>query len=114
MKKLLALLLALTMVLALSACGGGSAPASEQAPAADADTIVIGVYEPLSGDNGEPNAVEDSRASEPARDSAPVRNTGRPRGGEQLERLFLLLLIYILSREKGDPCLIAALLYVLL
>ena len=66
MKKLLALLLALAMVFALTACGG-SAPAAEapaaeapadeapaeEAPAdSDADTIVIGVYEPLSGDNG--------------------------------------------------------------
>ena len=70
MKKLLAILLALAMVFALAACGGSgsgsSAPAAESAadsapaeegaadaaPAADGDTIVIGVYEPLSGDNG--------------------------------------------------------------
>ena len=36
MKKLLALLLALTMVFALAACGGSSAPAATQAPAAEA------------------------------------------------------------------------------
>ena len=36
MKKILALLLALTMVFALAACGGGSAPAATQAPAAEA------------------------------------------------------------------------------
>ena len=36
MKKFLALLLALTMVFALAACGGSSAPAATQAPAAEA------------------------------------------------------------------------------
>ena len=36
MKKLLALVLALTMVFALAACGGSSAPAATQAPAAEA------------------------------------------------------------------------------
>ncbi len=36
MKKILALLLALTMVFALAACGGGAAPAATQAPAAEA------------------------------------------------------------------------------
>ena len=36
MKKVLALLLALTMVFALAACGGSSAPAATQAPAAEA------------------------------------------------------------------------------
>lgn len=74
MKKLLALLLALAMVFALAACTS-SAPAADEsaaeeaAPAEDAaapaeeaaeeaapaeagGTIVIGVYEPLSGDNG--------------------------------------------------------------
>ena len=45
MKKTIALILALVMVLALTACGGSSSGAS-------GDTIVIGVFEPLSGDNG--------------------------------------------------------------
>ena len=36
MKKVLAMLLALTMVFALAACGGSSAPAATQAPAAEA------------------------------------------------------------------------------
>ena len=36
MKRLLAAALALTMVLALAACGGSSAPAATQAPAANA------------------------------------------------------------------------------
>lgn len=36
MKKLIALLLALTMVLALAACGGSAAPAATEAPKADA------------------------------------------------------------------------------
>ncbi len=36
MKKLLALILALCMVFALAACGGGSAPAATEAPAAEA------------------------------------------------------------------------------
>lgn len=55
MKKILALLLAGCMAFALCACG--SAPAddaenpSEESTAAG-DTIVIGVYEPMSGDNG--------------------------------------------------------------
>ena len=45
MKKLLAVLLAMMMVLSLCACGGGDATA-------EGDTVVIGVYEPQSGDNG--------------------------------------------------------------
>ena len=36
MKKLLAMLLALAMVLSLAACGGSSAPAETKAPAAEA------------------------------------------------------------------------------
>ena len=36
MKKLMAMLLALVMVLSLAACGGSSAPAATQAPAAEA------------------------------------------------------------------------------
>ena len=36
MKKLMAMLLALVMVLSLVACGGSSAPAATQAPAAEA------------------------------------------------------------------------------
>ncbi len=46
MKKLLALLLAMMMVLSLCACGGG------ESAEAEGDTVVIGVYEPQSGDNG--------------------------------------------------------------
>ena len=45
MKKLLAVLLAMMMVLSLCACGGGDAKT-------EGDTVVIGVYEPQSGDNG--------------------------------------------------------------
>ena len=64
MKKILALLLAGMMVFALAACGTPAEPAAEEEeteateateatePAAGGDTIVIGVYEPLSGDNG--------------------------------------------------------------
>ena len=48
MKKILALILALCMVFALCACSSsGSGSASR-----DDDTVVIGVYEPQSGDNG--------------------------------------------------------------
>ena len=47
MKKTIALVLALVMVLALTACGGSGSGSS-----ASSDTIVIGVFEPLSGDNG--------------------------------------------------------------
>ena len=60
MKKLLALLLAGCMAFALCACGTPAEEATEPAeesteaaePAASGDTIYIGVYEPLSGDNG--------------------------------------------------------------
>ena len=45
MKKALALILALTMVFALVACGGSQ-------PAASEDVVKIGVFEPQSGDNG--------------------------------------------------------------
>lgn len=66
MKKLLALLLALVMVLSLTACGGNEAPAATEAPKADApaateapvntDPIKIGVLDAFTGDrasNGE-------------------------------------------------------------
>lgn len=43
MKKILALMLALVMVFALAACGN---------TASSSDTVVIGVFEPASGDNG--------------------------------------------------------------
>ncbi len=46
MKKLLALVLALAMVCALAACGGGAKGGSS------GDTVKIGVFEPQSGDNG--------------------------------------------------------------
>ena len=45
MKKIIALILALVMVFALTACGG-SAKQSES------NTVTIGVFEPASGDNG--------------------------------------------------------------
>lgn len=49
MKKLIALLLALTMVFALCACGGSDAPAA----GSNGEKVVkIGVFEPQSGDNG--------------------------------------------------------------
>ena len=47
MKKILALILALCMVFALCACGSSDSSAKK-----DGDTVVIGVFEPLSGDNG--------------------------------------------------------------
>ncbi len=53
MKKILALLLAALMAFALTACGGGTTDDGSATDGADAaNTIVIGVYEPLSGDNG--------------------------------------------------------------
>ena len=63
MKKILALLLAGLMVFSLAACGTPAEPAETEETetteateatetAASGDTIVIGVYEPLSGDNG--------------------------------------------------------------
>ena len=54
MKKILALLLAGCMAFALAACGTPAEPADDggEDVAASGDTVVIGVYEPLSGDNG--------------------------------------------------------------
>ncbi len=53
MKKILALLLAALMAFALTACGGGTTDDGSSTDGTDAaNTIVIGVYEPLSGDNG--------------------------------------------------------------
>ena len=49
MKKILALLLALTMVFALCACGGSSAPAAE-APAAEAPAAEAPAAEAPAGD----------------------------------------------------------------
>ncbi len=46
MKKVLAIVLTVAMVLALTACGGGTGKAS------GGDVVKIGVYEPQSGDNG--------------------------------------------------------------
>ena len=57
MKKILALLLAGVMTVGLAACGtpadtsGGNSTA-DNGSAASGDTVVIGVFEPLSGDNG--------------------------------------------------------------
>ena len=53
MKKILALLLAGCMAFALCACGTAADPADEGGDAAaSGDTITIGVFEPLTGDNG--------------------------------------------------------------
>lgn len=53
MKKILALLLAGCMAFALCACGtAADGGAADGDAAADGDTIIIGVFEPLSGDNG--------------------------------------------------------------
>ncbi len=55
MKKLFALVLALSMALALVACGGGSsggAASGGNADTASGDVVKIGVFEPQSGDNG--------------------------------------------------------------
>ena len=54
MKKLIAMLLALAMMLALVACGGGNSNSSNAGDsAADGDKVVkIGVFEPQTGDNG--------------------------------------------------------------
>ena len=54
MKKILALLLAGCMAFALAACGTPAEPADDggEDTAAAGDTVVIVVYEPLSGDNG--------------------------------------------------------------
>ena len=50
MKKLLAGVLALVMVLALAACGGNSSPGGSGD--ASGNVVKIGVFEPQSGDNG--------------------------------------------------------------
>lgn len=55
MKKILALLLAGCMAFALCACGTPAEPAENtdgDTAEASGDTVVIGVFEPLSGDNG--------------------------------------------------------------
>lgn len=55
MKKILALLLAGCMAFALCACGTPAEPSGEETgsdSSASGDTVVIGVFEPLSGDNG--------------------------------------------------------------
>ena len=53
MKKILALVLALVMVLALAACGGGSAPAAEEPAAAPAEEAPAApaAEEPAAGDD---------------------------------------------------------------
>ena len=43
MRKILTLILALTMLLSLTACGGSSAPAATEAPKADAPAAITGV-----------------------------------------------------------------------
>ena len=48
MKKIIALLLALTLVFALCACGNKD----DTQAGGDENTVYIGVYEPASGDNG--------------------------------------------------------------
>ena len=54
MKKILALILALTMVFALVACGETAAPATDggETAASGNPVIKIGVFEPQTGDNG--------------------------------------------------------------
>ncbi|MDY3015036.1 MAG: ABC transporter substrate-binding protein, partial [Evtepia sp.] len=52
MKKILALLLVGCMALALAACGTPATTEGGGSSAPSGDTIYIGVYEPLTGDNG--------------------------------------------------------------
>ncbi len=54
MKKVVALLLTGAMALSLVACGGSASGSADAASTASSDskTVVIGVYEPQSGDNG--------------------------------------------------------------
>ena len=52
MKKLFALLLAMSMTLSLAACGGGSDDAAVAGTPISGDTIKIGVFEPTTGENG--------------------------------------------------------------
>ena len=51
MKKAIALLLALVMVFALCACGGGDSGSSTKAASSDEKVVKIGVFEPTSGQN---------------------------------------------------------------
>jgi len=55
MKKLIALLLAVMMVLALAACGSSSETASEAAPAADAAAPAAPADAPAAPADGEPS-----------------------------------------------------------
>lgn len=52
MKKFLALMLALAMVLSLAACGGDKSADSSQDGASGDKVVKIGVFEPQTGDNG--------------------------------------------------------------
>ncbi|MEA4965339.1 MAG: ABC transporter substrate-binding protein [Oscillospiraceae bacterium] len=57
MKKIIAIVMVLCMVVGLCACGSSSSTQSTTA-ATSGDTVRIGVYEPASGDNGAPGKQE--------------------------------------------------------
>ena len=73
MKKLLALLLALTMVFALAACGGSAAPAEPEAPAEEAPAEEAPAEEPAGDASGEPSGAPAAPAVEaPEVDFEPI------------------------------------------
>lgn len=87
MKKILALLLAGCMALALCACGtpatpGDSTDSGSTAPSGD--TIVIGVYEPQSGDNG-PGGKQELLGMQYANSVSPTVEVGGKTYKVQLE-----------------------------
>ena len=58
MKKLIALLLALCMVIGLCACGEKTEGAASNPSSSYGDTVRIGIFQPASGDNGAPGKQE--------------------------------------------------------
>ena len=64
MKKLIAMLLALTMVLGLAACGGNTAPAATEAPAAAPEAPVVEAPAATEAPAG-PSSISVCLSSEP-------------------------------------------------
>ena len=58
MKKLIALLMVLCMVVGLCACGEKTEGAASNPSSSDGDTVRIGIFQPASGDNGAPGKQE--------------------------------------------------------
>ena len=91
-KKLLAILLALCMVLALAACGGESGPSGDDDDGASSgDTIKVGLIGPKTG----ANAAFGNAMSEGARLTVAQINAAGGIGGKQVE--------LVEADDRGDP-----------